>query len=137
MTSLFYVSFVIYNDYRRYVKGKKALTDLSPKLRTRHVRYAAFPTRAVTLVFCEKSKVGSGFAFSPEEWSSNCCRGLVWVACLSMLSIVRSPRLSVSETKRNSLIEYSKVTTHVEWSILIKVYYNALHIDFTYYSLIN
>lgn len=77
----------------------KALTVLSPRLRTRHVRYAVFPIRAVTLAFCEKSKVGSGFDFGPEEWSSICCRGLVCIACLSMLSIVRSPRLSVSVTR--------------------------------------
>lgn len=77
----------------------KVLTVLSPRLRTRHVRYAVFPIRAVTLLFCVKSKVGSGFDFGPEEWSSICCRGLVWIACLSMLSIVRSPRLSVSVTR--------------------------------------
>jgi len=76
----------------------KVLTVLSPRLRTRHVRYAVFPIRAVTLLFCVKSKVGSGFDFGPEEWSSICCRGLVWIACLSMLSIVRSPKLSVSVT---------------------------------------
>lgn len=123
-----------------YICMKKALTVLSPKLRTRHVRYAVFPIRAVTLVFCEKSKVGSSFAFTSEEWSSNCCRGLVWIACLSMLSIVRSPRLSVSETKRNSLIEYSQVITHVEWDINYsrrQRKYICINVFYVLFSLIN